>query len=1101
VHSENDAIAFEFSTICTMASVTSLGIHKPCALPYLVAESTLPHDPTGDRYDWQSIDGSDGQENISEELLTTEHCVVWSQGGIVQRVFRFEIENEAVVQAILTWFPTEDTRNAPGRSQGTYRQPTGTANTLPKASNDCSKAVGSSSSSESRSYRSPSQSDAGSDLHPGHQEFISSLKRKHRARALVVVLKTQAHIYFLSGTSHVLNLPFEVDSVLPTPRGLLLQRKVPVQLAAPASPVAQLVPPNSFVSPQTQRWTPQGSQSAPHSVGFGLSSRPSMHTPSIPAVVSGPQQADANANLPRLFSLTDTMSELGLVVEATTAGSALESLSHAEEIIYVSKHDEWLFNDSLSKSSPSLMFAVTSNEQTGMHTVWSLSYVEPQSVSMRPRLWTPTTSDTLSRRRSSYGLTGAGTGATTPIGRGPTSTRESFGMRTRNHNVLGSSNVNISITSTAEDTNFDAGSELAAQLDPEFENPSAPAKSSRRVSSLLARADLSTSHDKLAFSDLVTGHPSTAGGYTSSNRKGESFGGYSSRGSLGYPVGLSRRSSVPANSFNLSIGSFHNTPADDLLEELNEDNDFDDFEGLGHRAAVGGLRKEVVLTRIGSFPIQRSDVERLTRNDNMHPKTKVFTMVPPQSSVIDEGKGAIVYICIVNRKDRKLLVLKTQTKHRAEPRLSQNAHLRKATNSPAASRAMMASVTETRRDNGIIDVCRLTHGDIHRMLVLRESDDGHGEIALQAPWSTLVRIELPSKLAIYHPFHLGPAVSPSRRREGGLKRVLSEGPREFTGLQHEAHRGQADIVDAEGTRHRIQIQLRPHDSQVAKILKVCQFVLPDSEYGGDGILVGWWEVIRWFQGTGEAVVDREWTALVVVIFAMAVEFISDKQAQSAAKQRKRKTGLLRSSSGAMVDLENWDSMLDSEGGSRGTLPWWSKGAGWEWIMDQEDQSLASDQKAGGSRRSRRSSSTASPSTTTITGHNGFLLRCASLAREFLKSPAGQAASGEQGYLPTAASKSPEIQRTALATVLIGLHLLEEEAKLDSASPDKFSRGFSRLTPMLAQIGCWLGWESWSWKGNAYYSVEDVEMNKWLFEDCKPFPGHLSALISTHDLQR
>jgi hypothetical protein len=45
---------------------------------------------------------------------------------------------------------------------------------------------------------------------------------------------------------------------------------------------------------------------------------------------------------------------------------------------------------------------------------------------------------------------------------------------------------------------------------------------------------------------------------------------------------------------------------------------------------------------------------------------------------------------------------------------------------------MMASVTETRRDNGIIDVCRLTHGDIHRMLVLRESDDGHGEIALQA---------------------------------------------------------------------------------------------------------------------------------------------------------------------------------------------------------------------------------------------------------------------------------------------------------------------------------------------------------------------------------
>ncbi len=37
---------------------------------------------------------------------------------------------------------------------------------------------------------------------------------KALSRALVVFLKTQAHIYFLSGTSHVVHMPFEVESGL-----------------------------------------------------------------------------------------------------------------------------------------------------------------------------------------------------------------------------------------------------------------------------------------------------------------------------------------------------------------------------------------------------------------------------------------------------------------------------------------------------------------------------------------------------------------------------------------------------------------------------------------------------------------------------------------------------------------------------------------------------------------------------------------------------------------------------------------------------------------------------------------------------------------------
>lgn len=419
-----------------MASVTSLGIHKPCALPYLIAESILPHDPTDDQYEWHTTESSYGGEHLSEELLTTQHCVVWSQGGIIQRVFRSEVENEAVVQAVLTWFPTEDTRNGTGRLQKTHKTPIATANPLPKDRHDHGKATRSSSSSE---LGSSTRSDAGDDIFRDHHDFRPGPNSGHFARALVVILKTQAHIYFLSGTSHVLHLPFEVDSVLPTPRGLLLQRKIPTEPAALASPKRQSVPPNSFASPQTQRWTPQVSQSALHSIACALSSPESMQNAPVPAVVSKPEQADANANLPRLFSLTDTMSELGLVVEAPksflgdirTRTPSFESLSHDEEIIYVSKRDELRLNDSSFLHSPSLLLAVTSNKQTGLHTLWSLSYIDPRSVSKRTRTRKHTTSDTISRRRSSYGVTGAGTGVSTPIGRGPVSTRESFGMDPR----------------------------------------------------------------------------------------------------------------------------------------------------------------------------------------------------------------------------------------------------------------------------------------------------------------------------------------------------------------------------------------------------------------------------------------------------------------------------------------------------------------------------------------------------------------------------------------------------------------------------------------------------------------------------------------------
>ena len=52
-------------------------------------------------------------------------------------------------------------------------------------------------------------------------------------------------------------------------------------------------------------------------------------------------------------------------------------------------------------------------------------------------------------------------------------------------------------------------------------------------------------------------------------------------------------------------------------------------------------------------------------------------------------------------------------------------------------------------------------------------------------------------------------------------------------------------------------------------------------------------------------------------------------------------------------------------------------------------------------------------------------------------------------------------------------------KLDVATADSDAKA---LTPILAQIGSWLGWETWSWKNTSYYGLEDAEIDYWSFNE-------------------
>ncbi|KAF9636269.1 hypothetical protein BFW01_g7164 [Lasiodiplodia theobromae] len=85
-----------------MASIRSLGVRTPAALPYLIQEGILPEDAPSDAYTWSTYSDDDGEE----EVTATEYFVVWSRGGIIRKAYNFEVEGEKVLQAVLTWFPS-----------------------------------------------------------------------------------------------------------------------------------------------------------------------------------------------------------------------------------------------------------------------------------------------------------------------------------------------------------------------------------------------------------------------------------------------------------------------------------------------------------------------------------------------------------------------------------------------------------------------------------------------------------------------------------------------------------------------------------------------------------------------------------------------------------------------------------------------------------------------------------------------------------------------------------------------------------------------------------------------------------------------------------
>ena len=587
-----------------MASLRSLGVHTPSALSYLIAEQILPEDASEDHYTWETLSENAEVSNEREEILYTDDCVVYSRGTIIQKVFRFEAEEQKVQQALLTRFYEHEIHSSSEDAEGSDPRD---HLALPA------------------SGRLPLEGGFGSSHH-GHGNKIQSRAGQRRlSRALVVILKFQAHVFFITGPSHVINLPFEVECAFTAHHGIVLQRKIPRNYPFAPTPVLPPAPNNSFISSQSSfaHWS-QTRHLHHHHQSPQSAKKSELLTANLHEQLLKLAEPDVPDTLPWLYSCTDPLSEMGLIVVASSSSNqhlgvqqqrrgGFEPLAKAEEILYLSQTSEV---PDEPKEFPFLL-VITGNYKTKRYSLYQAIYIDEAPASTQLKHVELGRMSSISQRRSSYNPV-PGTGATTPSIR---NLRESYGgpvrpkMASANLNATSNQNGDDNVAQTAEDA-------LASQVDPDFGLPKGGNRESRRVSSLLSRTDLNSSFDRSAFQDLATGisHNYANPNLASFSRRGPSFGGYSNRASFGGSSHMRTRISSPGSVSRLSIGV---ESVDETLEDITIQGDSDDDDDIafalgtqpanGLGTAAGGLRKELILTKFDDVPMY-ANAEKASRN-------------------------------------------------------------------------------------------------------------------------------------------------------------------------------------------------------------------------------------------------------------------------------------------------------------------------------------------------------------------------------------------------------------------------------------------------------------------------------------------------------
>ncbi|KAF9871267.1 20s cyclosome subunit (apc1) [Colletotrichum karsti] len=938
-----------------MASVKSLGLHQPShqEIPPLAWDITTdPDHEHGHEHD-DAID-------IEDEVQVTKHRVVWSRGGIFQKSFNFKHEGP-VIQALLASFP---------------------------AAND-----GPNSTRKEKNAGDDKKKDGDKD-------------GPYR-RALVVFLPNQAHVYFLDGTSHVVHMPFEVETACAAPRGVIIQRKQRSESKAPVSLKFPKVPPNSFVSSQILT-SPRSSQHTVFSVE-GLN-KPKSLPLRLGSTLENMWEAPTDrpgSKWPRLVSLMDPLQELGLVVTRPEAGArevgkkgASSSpcfLDPAEEILHIEEIRH--MGAPKTNATEPLTLAVTINREASTYAVWRVTYVKNGD----PFVGRLKKDKSRAERRRSSMQPNFASGASTPI---QPNFRESFGAPLPGKRSRKSEKVE----------KLEKPLDLVSSLDLEKES-GANRRQSRRVSSMLARADLSASQERSIFTDQP--HNPALGGSKGSQGPRHS-GGY---GSFNYN-----------QTIHPSLGSLLEAPIDGVLEELRAGGDFEGFHNMGlDDHVVDGLAQEVMFTKIQTISLDNSNVRYSLSKQPARDHCKVFILTAPQFAVDDPLRGELL-IGIQDCLDKRLQLL-TIDLQRGPRFLVPPKPGKTATSAEDPVRLTCGAI---RRAHHVIDSCKVTDGDISVILILSEGHEGRRELSIQAPWSQITPINLPPmSLENVRSLHYrGRVVDRDVRHRKSEVIEVSNG--NVGRLRFSKAKGVVDIVDGDDRHHQIQIQLQPHNPLVRKVLDACRSILPASH--AEKMFPGWWHVMIWLRSEDFELADAEWSALVVQLLAIYLALGKSENKKTPSKPSRGKRRQHSGSFGSIQSLEDWHTLQLHETPNGLGCPGWQQTRGWEWTLDEE---MDDDSEA---------------TATSSLQESKFMSTHIQYARAYMSSTLGEKAVGSNGYLPTGMQRSAENRGNAAWNIFVAVHLLLEEQKLEIMTPEYSSPGTAQLRVVMCQIAKWLRWD-------------------------------------------
>ncbi|KAF9181463.1 Dicer-like protein 1 [Haplosporangium sp. Z 767] len=138
-----------------------------------------------------SANGHEAPRGYDAELFIEESKIIWTQGGVLRKTFDFRLEHETIRQALFAWFIV----NKPSpKNTGWDREP------------DEGREADYNFGQTQKSTEPP-----GAD-------------RQARQQALVVFLNDTAKIYFMTGESHMVHLPFQVLKAWPMDLGIMVER-------------------------------------------------------------------------------------------------------------------------------------------------------------------------------------------------------------------------------------------------------------------------------------------------------------------------------------------------------------------------------------------------------------------------------------------------------------------------------------------------------------------------------------------------------------------------------------------------------------------------------------------------------------------------------------------------------------------------------------------------------------------------------------------------------------------------------------------------------------------------------------------------------------